>query len=116
MELLVNLFLGFFAYLRLAFLFLLCIMTVEADIMGIADFTEMVAGMTNQNFTEGGCVRNDACVGSSIGGFSGGSGGGGCACAGSGRAGCSRKDFYKTNITTKKIQKAIEEKREGKTK
>lgn len=32
-----------------------------------------------------------------------------CACAGSGRAGCSKKDFYGTNLTTKKIKKIIEE-------
>lgn len=30
-----------------------------------------------------------------------------CACAGSGRAGCSKKDFYGTNLTSKKIKKAI---------
>lgn len=30
-----------------------------------------------------------------------------CACAGSGRAGCSRKDFYGTNLTSKKIKKAF---------
>jgi hypothetical protein len=30
-----------------------------------------------------------------------------CACAGSGRAGCSRKDFYGTNLTTEKIKKAM---------
>lgn len=30
-----------------------------------------------------------------------------CACAGSGRAGCSKKDFYGTNLTTKKIKKAM---------
>ena len=31
-----------------------------------------------------------------------------CACAGSGRAGCSLKDFYGTNITTEKLKKAFE--------
>ncbi len=30
-----------------------------------------------------------------------------CACAGSGRAGCSRKDFYGTNITTEKLKNAM---------
>ena len=30
-----------------------------------------------------------------------------CACAGSGRAGCSLKDFYGTNITTEKLKKAF---------
>lgn len=30
-----------------------------------------------------------------------------CACAGSGRAGCSKKDFYGTNLTSKKIKKAM---------
>jgi hypothetical protein len=30
-----------------------------------------------------------------------------CACAGSGRAGCSRKDFYGTNLTTEKLKKVI---------
>ena len=33
-----------------------------------------------------------------------------CACAGSGRAGCSLKDFYGTNITTEKLKKAFEKK------
>ena len=33
-----------------------------------------------------------------------------CACAGSGRAGCSLKDFYGTNITTDKLKKAFEKK------
>ena len=44
---------------------------------------------------------------------SGGSHGGGgcacaCACAGGGRAGCSMKDFYRTNIKTKDIEDVIE--------
>jgi hypothetical protein len=30
-----------------------------------------------------------------------------CACAGSGRAGCSRKDFYGTNLTTEKLNKVM---------
>lgn len=30
-----------------------------------------------------------------------------CACAGSGRAGCSKKDFYGTNLTSEKIKKVI---------
>ena len=30
-----------------------------------------------------------------------------CACAGSGRAGCSKKDFYGTNLTSDKIKKTI---------
>lgn len=30
-----------------------------------------------------------------------------CACAGSGRAGCSKKDFYGTNLETKKIKQAL---------
>ena len=30
-----------------------------------------------------------------------------CACAGSGRAGCSKKDFYGTNLTTNKLKKAM---------
>lgn len=33
-----------------------------------------------------------------------------CACAGSGRAGCSKKDFYGTNLTTKKLKKVIAKK------
>lgn len=33
-----------------------------------------------------------------------------CACAGSGRAGCSLKDFYGTNITTDKLKKAFKKK------
>ena len=34
-----------------------------------------------------------------------------CACAGSGRAGCSLKDFYGTNITTSKLNKAFKKKK-----
>ena len=30
-----------------------------------------------------------------------------CACAGGGRAGCSRKDFYNTNIQTIRIRKVL---------
>ena len=46
------------------------------------------------------------------GGFSGGHSGGcacacACACAGGGRAGCSFKDFYHTNIKTKDLEKTI---------
>ncbi len=41
----------------------------------------------------------------------GGHGGGGCACAcacaGGGRAGCSMKDFYNTNITSEKLNNAL---------
>lgn len=40
----------------------------------------------------GGCASSCACA---------------CACAGSGRAGCSRKDFYGTKLTNKKIKKAL---------
>lgn len=32
-----------------------------------------------------------------------------CACAGGGRAGCSRKDFYNTNIQTNKVSKVLKE-------
>lgn len=46
----------------------------------------------------GGCVRSScACARSSC----------ACACAGSGRAGCSKKDFYGTKLTRKKIEKAM---------
>lgn len=31
-----------------------------------------------------------------------------CACAGSGRAGCSKKDFYGTNLNTKKLKRVME--------
>ena len=48
---------------------------------------------------------------SSFFGGSGGGGGGGCACAcacaGGGRAGCSKKDFYGTNVKTKNIEKVL---------
>ena len=33
-----------------------------------------------------------------------------CACAGGGRAGCSKKDFYKTNLRTEVIQAELEKK------
>ena len=50
----------------------------------------------------GGCVRSScACAHSSCASSCA------CACAGSGRAGCSKKDFYGTNLTTKKVKKAI---------
>ena len=45
---------------------------------------------------------------------SGGSSGGGfscacaCACAGGGRAGCSKKDFYNTNLKSDEIIKCLE--------
>ena len=46
-----------------------------------------------------------------LGGGSGGGGGHGCACAcgcaGGGRAGCSKKDFYGTNVRTKNIEKVL---------
>lgn len=48
----------------------------------------------------GGCVRSScacACVRSSC----------ACACAGSGRAGCSRKDFYGTKINKQKLKKVF---------
>lgn len=45
------------------------------------------------------CVRSScACARSSC----------ACACAGSGRAGCSKKDFYGTKLTKEKIEKVIE--------
>lgn len=34
-----------------------------------------------------------------------------CACAGGGRAGCSKKDFYKTNLRTEHIKKVLEKKK-----
>lgn len=50
----------------------------------------------------GGCVRsNCACASSCASSCA-------CACAGSGRAGCSKKDFYGTNLTTKKLKKIIQ--------
>ena len=33
-----------------------------------------------------------------------------CACAGGGRAGCSKKDFYRTNLTTEDIKKELTKK------
>ena len=52
----------------------------------------------------GGCVRSScacACAHSSCASSCA------CACAGSGRAGCLRKDFYGTNLNSKKIKKAF---------
>lgn len=50
----------------------------------------------------GGCVRSScACAHSSCASSCA------CACAGSGRAGCSKKDFYGTNITSNKIKKVM---------
>lgn len=36
-----------------------------------------------------------------------------CACAGGGRAGCSKKDFYGVTIRTKKLNKVMNEKKQG---
>ncbi len=55
----------------------------------------------------GGCVRSCACASSCACAHSSCASSCACACAGSGRAGCSRKDFYGTNVTTKKLQKAM---------
>lgn len=59
----------------------------------------------------GGCVRSScacACAHSSCASSCA------CACAGSGRAGCSRKDFYGTNLSSKKIKNVMKEsKKEG---
>ncbi len=50
----------------------------------------------------GGCVHSScACAHSSCASSCA------CACAGSGRAGCSRKDFYGTNLNSKKIKEAM---------
>ncbi len=50
----------------------------------------------------GGCARSScACAHSSCASSCA------CACAGSGRAGCSRKDFYGTNLKSEKLKKAI---------
>lgn len=50
----------------------------------------------------GGCVRSScACAHSSCASSCA------CACAGSGRAGCSKKDFYGTNLNTKKLKRVI---------
>ena len=51
---------------------------------------------------------------STSGGHSGFSGGGGCACAcacacaGGGRAGCSKKDFYNTNLKSEIVLKELD--------
>lgn len=55
-------------------------------------------GYSGRSF--GGCVSSCACASSCASSCA-------CACAGSGRAGCSRKDFYGTNITKEKINKAF---------
>ena len=54
----------------------------------------------------GGCVRSSCACASSCASSCAHSSCA-CACAGSGRAGCSRKDFYGTNITTKKMKEAF---------
>ena len=52
----------------------------------------------------GGCASSCACAHSSCASSCA------CACAGSGRAGCSRKDFYGTNITREKLNKVFNNK------
>ena len=54
---------------------------------------------------EGKPINPPTSVGS--GGHSGGGCACACACAGGGRAGCSMKDFYNTDITTEKLNKAL---------
>ena len=49
----------------------------------------------------GGCVRSSCACASSCASSCA------CACAGSGRAGCSKKDFYGTNLTSNKIKKVM---------
>lgn len=52
----------------------------------------------------GGCVHSScACASSCVSSCA-------CACAGSGRAGCSMKDFYGTNLNSKKVKKVLERK------
>lgn len=58
-------------------------------------------------------TSSSSSFGSFLGGSSGGFGGGShscacaCACAGGGRAGCSKKDFYGTNVKTSNVGKAL---------
>ena len=53
----------------------------------------------------GGCVSSCACAHSSCASSCA------CACAGSGRAGCSKKDFYGTKLDSKKLKEVLEEKK-----
>lgn len=56
----------------------------------------------HNHYRGGGCVRSSCACASSCASSCA------CACAGSGRAGCSKKDFYGTNLTTKKLKKIIQ--------
>jgi len=56
----------------------------------------------------GGCVHHSSCVSSCACAHSSCASSCACACAGSGRAGCSKKDFYGTNLTTNKLKKVME--------
>ena len=63
---------------------------------------------------KGARIVNPSSSSGSSGGYHGGGGGGcacacACACAGGGRAGCSKKDFYHTNLSSTKVLEAIEE-------
>lgn len=51
-------------------------------------------------YHRGGCVSSCACASSCASSCA-------CACAGSGRAGCSKKDFYGTKINKNKLKKAL---------
>lgn len=63
-------------------------------------------GGYGRRYYGGGCVRSScACAHSSCASSCA------CACAGSGRAGCSRKDFYGTNLTSQKIHKVMNKKK-----
>lgn len=53
----------------------------------------------HHHYGGGGCVRSSCACASRCACA--------CACAGSGRAGCSKKDFYGTNLQTKKIKQAL---------
>lgn len=50
---------------------------------------------------DGGCVHSSCACASSCASSCA------CACAGSGRAGCSKKDFYGTKINKDKLKKAL---------
>ena len=60
--------------------------------------------------SKGARILNPSSGGTHTGGFSGGGGCAcacACACAGGGRAGCSKKDFYNTNLSSEKVLKSL---------
>ena len=85
------------------YIFVLIAVSIVSSFFGLGDGYYRHSGFYGGGYSGrsyGGCVSSCACASSCASSCA-------CACAGSGRAGCSRKDFYGTNITKEKIKKAF---------